>query len=244
MNIVGILVIALVVSACASTAEDEAEVRTLKLVNTNVQLAVEYMQRGQLEYAKENVERALALDRDNSNANHIAALLWIRLKDMDKAESYFERAVKLDPKNSEAENNFGVFVCGRGRYLDAIKHFDAALLNPLYKTPEAAAENAGLCLMKAHRASRAETYFRKALNYQPRSGKALLGLAKVSYTRGRMLSARGFLQRYFAAAKDTPEALLLAVKVERALGAKDQQASYELRLKGKFPDSREAQEIR
>lgn len=244
MKKIGILVIALVVSACASTAEDDAEVRKRKLVNTNVQLAVEYMQRGQLDYAKENVERALELDRDNSNANLIAALLWIRLKDMDKAERYFEQAVELDPQNSEAQNNFGVFVCGRGRYLDAIKHFDAALLNPLYKTPEAAAENAGLCLIKAHRVSRAETYFRKALNYQPRATRALLGMAKVSYTKGRMLSARGFLQRYFATGQDTPEALLLAVKVERALGARDQQASYELRLKGKFPDSKEAQEIR
>jgi len=38
--------------------------------------------------------------------------------------------------------------------------------------------------------------------------------------------------------------LLLAFRIERALGAKDAQASYALRLRGKFPDSAEAKQLR
>jgi type IV pilus assembly protein PilF len=45
-------------------------------------------------------------------------------------------------------------------------------------------------------------------------------------------------------ATDTPEVLLLAFRIERALGAKDAQATYALRLRGKFPQSGEAKQLR
>lgn len=233
----------LLLAACASTKDDPEALKKRKFVNTQVQLAVGYMRRGQLSYAKENVDRALAIDNENSNANHVAALLMIRLKRTADAEMHFKRSVEKDSKNSGAQNNYGVFLCDQGRYLDAVQRFDVAIANPLYKTPFAAAENAGLCLIKARRYKSAEKYFRMALEYRPRSPKALLGMAQLSYKRGRMMPARGFLQRYFAASKDTPEALLLAIKVERALGSRDQLATYKLRLRGKFPDSKEAQSI-
>ena len=233
----------LLLVACASTEDDPETIKKRKLVNTQVQLAVGYMRRGQLDYAKEKVDKALALDEENSNANHVAALLMIRLKRNTDAEMHFKRSIEKDSKNSGAQNNYGVFLCDQGRYLEAVHRFDVAIENPLYKTPFAAAENAGLCLIKARRYKSAEKYYRKALKYYPKSPKALLGMAQLSYRRGRMMQARAFLQRYFGSSKDTPEALLLAIKVERALGSRDQLATYKLRLRGKFPDSKEAQSI-
>ncbi|MBE9516527.1 MAG: type IV pilus biogenesis/stability protein PilW [Proteobacteria bacterium] len=233
----------LFLTACASTENDPASIKKRKLIDTQVQLAVGYMRRGQLDYAKQNVDKALALDNTNTNANHVAALLMIRLKRFADAEMHFKRSIEKDANNSGAQNNYGVYLCDQGRYLEAVNRFDAAIDNPLYKTPFAAAENAGLCLSKAKKYRSAEKYFRMALKYYSKSAKALLGLARISYKRGRMLSARAFLQRYFGASQDTPEALLLAIKVERALGSRDQLATYKLRLRGKFPDSKEAQAI-
>ena len=69
-------------------------------------------------------------------------------------------------------------------------------------------------------------------------------MAKISYDSGKTYSARGFIQRFFEVADDTPESLLLAVKIEGKLRAKDAEASYALRLRGKFPDSPAAQELR
>lgn len=91
---------------------------------------------------------------------------------------------------------------------------------------------------------RAEVFFRQALDIQPKMPAALFYMAKISYETGRFLSARGFLERYFSAHTDTPEALALGVNIEKALGGRDLAASYRLRLKGKFPDSKEAKAAR
>ena len=86
----------------------------------------------------------------------------------------------------------------------------------------------------------AEKYLREALLINPKLSGALFQMAKLSFDTGKNLPARAFIERYFQAAEDTPEALLLAVKIERALQNKNAEASYALRLRSKFPTSVEA----
>jgi len=68
-------------------------------------------------------------------------------------------------------------------------------------------------------------------------------MALISFESGESLAARGFMQRFFEASQDSPESLLLAVKIEKALGARDAQANYAFRLRGKFPNSEEAKQL-
>ena len=51
------------------------------------------------------------------------------------------------------------------------------------------------------------------------------------------------LVNHFEVAEDTPESLLLGVKIERTLVNKDAEASYTIRLRGKFPASPEAEQL-
>lgn len=237
------LVAVLWVAGCASTAEREAEeAKRVRVVENYLQLASGYIQRGQLEFAKENIEKALRVDADHTQANNMMAILQWRLKNYNEAEEYFRRAVS-DRDNAEAHNNYGVFQCERGRTDEAEASFKRAIANPLYRTPAHANENAGLCLYRARRPARAETYFREALKIEPRLPNSLLHMARLTFDSGRALAARGFMQRYFQATQDTPEALLLAVQIERALKNKDEEASYAVRLRGKFPTSPEAQQL-
>lgn len=235
----------LLLAGCVSTAQREAEeAKQQQLLQTNIQLANGYLQRGQLDFAKEKLDKALAIDPDNSQANNMMALLQWRFKNFDEAEKYFKRAVGEDKKNSEAQNNYGAFLCERNRVAEAEIWFRRAVSNPLYKTPAAAYENAGLCFYKVKAYEKAEVDFRQALKIDPRLPNSLYHMARISYESGRTLAARGFLQRYFEVAKDTPQVLLLAVKVEHALKNKDEEASYAVRLRGKFPTSPEAQQLR
>ena len=209
----------------------------------NTQLAAVYMQRKQYEVARDHVTKALTIAPEHPAANNVMAVLQWRLKNYDEATKYFKKTIKLDPKNAEARNNYGAFLCERGEINEAVKQFDIAIADPQYPTPAQANLNAGRCLMKKPAPREAERYLREALRLSPKTREALLTMAQISYDSGRTYSARGFLQRYFEVSEDTPESLLLAVKVESALGAKDAEASYALRLKGKFPNSPEAQEL-
>ena len=69
-------------------------------------------------------------------------------------------------------------------------------------------------------------------------------MAKLSFETGRYLPARGYLQRYVAAAKHTAESLWLGIQIEQQLGDKDAISSYALLLKNTFPDSDQARLLR
>ena len=231
--------------ACASSAERQAEQdRKLRLADTYTQLGVGYMQRGQLDVALENLNQALELNPDSVHTNNMMALLRWRLKEYAEAEKFFRKALDSEKGNSEAWNNYGVFLCERGRYDDAERAFTRALADPLYKTPAEANVNAGMCQMRKPSPTLAEKYFRAALEINPKQPRALMEMTKLSYNAGRTVSARAFMQRYFEVGEDTPEVLLLATKIESALGNRDAEASYAVRLRGKFPDSAEAGELK
>lgn len=238
------LLLCTVLAGCASSAERQAEQDKLnKRVETHVLLGSGYMQRGQLDVAKQELDKAYRLVPDNSQVNNMMALLQWRLNNPDEADRHFRKAVAAEPPDPEAWNNYGVFLCERGKIDEAVTWFQKAISNALYRTPEEANLNAGICLMKKPAPTVAEKYFREALRINPRLPGALYQMAKISLDLGRALPARGFIERYFQAAEDTPEGLLLAVKIERVLRNKNAEASYALRLRSKFPTSPEAGQL-
>jgi type IV pilus assembly protein PilF len=235
----------IVLVGCASTAERQAEQKKIDdRADTHVMLGARYMQRGQLEIAKQELDKALAESPDNSQANNMMAVLQWRIKNLREADRYFRKALDNDEKNSSAHHNYGAFLCEQGKIDEAVRHFDVAANDALYSYTAEVDLNAGICLMKKPSPAAAEKYFREALRINPRLSGALYQMAKLSFDTGHRLSARGFMQRYFQSADDTPEALLLAVRIEHALRNKDAEASYALRLRGKFPDSPEAGQLR
>lgn len=231
-------------AGCASSAEREAEQeKTRKLVETHVMLGSGYLQRGQLDVAKEELGKALRAAPDDSQANNIMGVLQWRLKYYAEAERHFRRALENDGKNASAHHNYGAFLCDRGQVDQSLRYFRAAADDPLYPYAAEVNLNAGVCLMKKPAPMAAEKYFREALRLNPRLPGALHQMARISWDSGQPLSARGFIERFLQTAEDTPEILLLAVKVERALHNKNAEASYAVRLRGKFPTSPEVAQL-
>ena len=133
-----------------------------------VKLAVAYMQQGQMEQALKKAKRGLRLDPNSSGANNVIALLYERLGDNELAERLYKRAVRLDPRDPYIRNAYGSFLCARERYEEADQEYVQALRNPLYKTPEVALTNAGICAGRNSKMEQAESYFRRALQANPR----------------------------------------------------------------------------
>lgn len=244
IRLVAVTVLALALGACASGPEREAErARTQQIVHTQVQLAAGYIERGQLDIARQHLDKALELDADSPAANSLMGVLQWRLERYDEAERHFRRSLRTEPPEPELQNNYAVFLCARGKFDDAIKLFDEVAGNPAYRTPAAAFENAGLCLMRRPAPAAAEQYFRKALERNPQQSKSLLNMARLSHNKGQNLAARGFMQRYLQISPDSAESLLLATRIERALRDRNAEASYALRLRNKFPNSPEAAQL-
>lgn len=204
-----------------------------------VKLSVEYMRRGELDTALKKIKRGIEVDPNNADAHNVIALIYDQLGETAAAESHFRRALTLQPRNSYYYNAYGAFLCKRDRYPEAERAFQQALSNPLYRTPEIALTNAGICAKKANNLAQAQEYLRRALQHNPKIGPALLNLAEISHVGGQLPAARKYLNRFHEVSQSTPQSLWLGIQIERQLGDKHALASYEMQLRGRFPDSEE-----
>ena len=153
------------------------------------------------------------------------------------------RALELAPNDSEIRQNWGWFLCTHGRPQESLPEFDAALRNPLYRTPDIALVNAGRCAEDTGERRRAEEYFKRALSVNPGSMTAAYSLSLLAYKEGRLDEARLLMRRVMQQAAPPPEALYLGMCVERKLGDRASETSYVSQLRNRFPDSAEARAI-
>lgn len=213
-------------TACSSLPpiEPEQPVRSndpmsnLSASDVFTQMGVRYMEAGQYQIALGDLEKALEYDDENSETYNALGVLHERLEEPAKAEAAFKRALTLKPDHYGARNNYGRFLCGRGRFDEAFQQFRIVTGTKLYSQPWIPLTNAGVCAKSAGRLAEAEVYLRQALEANPSFPPALLELARVSRERGNNLAARGLLQRYLAAVGPTRESLQLSLEVETALG--------------------------
>ncbi|MBC7982371.1 MAG: type IV pilus biogenesis/stability protein PilW [Candidatus Obscuribacterales bacterium] len=239
-----IVATSLLLSACGGSKTVLDQSQREQAATYNYQLGVDYFRQGNFAQAKEKLERSLEQDPRNAQTHMAAGLLYDRLGEQDNAESHFARAASLDPKNPELLNNYAVYLCRRGKYERGEKIALEAASDQLYKTPEAAWLNAGFCARDSGELKRAEQHFRRALAIQPRFAPVLLELADVQFRATQYLPARGFLERYSAAAPATPASLWWGVRIERALGNEAQAGDYARRLRSEFPNADETRQLR
>ena len=209
----------------------------------HTELAAQYYDRGQLGVALEELSLALKSKSDYAPAYNVRGLVRMALHEDQQADEDFQYSLRLNSNDPDSHNNYGWFLCKRGKELDSIKHFMAALKNPLYSTPGKAYLNAGLCSMKAGNTKDAEEFLQNALTAQPNMPEALLALANLSFTKEDYAGAKSYFMLYKRnnVSPLTAENLWLAVRIERKLGDKIAENSYAMQLRKNFPDARETQ---
>ncbi|MBL8526281.1 MAG: type IV pilus biogenesis/stability protein PilW [Burkholderiales bacterium] len=206
----------------------------------HTELAALYYSRGNHGVALQESMVAIEADPQYGPAYNVLGLVQMELKEDTAADRSFQQALAINPNDSEANNNYGWFLCNRGREKEAIAYFLAAVRNPLYQTPGLAYTNAGVCSLKLGQDNEAESYLLQALKLQPGQPRALQALAEVHYRRGDYSGAKQLVGRFLEVAQPTPEVLWLGVLSARQLGDRNAEASYGTQLRRRFPDSKEA----
>src|SRR4030042_4357047 len=125
-----------------ASAEEQAEARQRAQVHTD--LGAAYFSAGQLGVALEELNLAIRADSSFAPAYNMLGLVYMTLRENDKAEENFRRSLSLSGTDSDTNNNYGWFLCQRGKIDDSIRYFMAALKNPLSTTPEKPYFNRGL----------------------------------------------------------------------------------------------------
>lgn len=235
------LMTAVLLSACQTNPQSSnqgiyGESPVTERARAHSDLASAYFQQNKYEIALNEFTIATQIDPNYSPAYNGLALVQAALGEDAKADANFKKAIQIDPKSSESHNNYGGFLCARKRYDESITHFLEAVKNPLYTTPNLAYANAGICSARKNDTKNAEIYLNKALEIQPLTYSAAYQLAEIQFKRGEVVAAKKSLQNVLVAAP-SPEALWLAIKIERILGGRDNEASYALQLRQQYPNS-------
>lgn len=248
MKLFKLVLIVSLLTGCASSgggsgsAPQVDATRAQAIARIHTELAAAYYERAQYVVSLQEIAVALQADGNYAPAYTVRALVRMALREDDQADADFRRSLQLDGMNSETYNNYGWFLCQRGREKESLKQFQAALKNPLYATPEMAHVKLGVCSMKIGMRKEAESSLQRALILRPGMPEALYGMAEWSYAGGDYAGAKSYFLRFSQGTPDlTAEQLWLAVRIERKMHDRISEASYALKLRKRFPDSRETQ---
>lgn len=204
----------------------------------HTELGAEYFRLKRFDVALEEFSTAVDRSPNYALAYNGLGLVHAALGDQVRAEEAFKRAIQLQPANSESHNNYGRFLCEQGKYEASQKEFLQAVKNPLYKTPQVALYNAGVCALRAQQKTQAENFFFQALQVDPLAHASAYQLANLQFNRNEPALALNTLQNSVNVAP-SPESLFLAVRISRALQMADDANYYSVQLHKLFPNANE-----
>jgi type IV pilus assembly protein PilF len=236
-------VAALILTACVTKSTPLHMANQKEAAADNTQLGIQYMNQGNLSLAKTKLDRAVEEDPSNPNVHSARAMLFERMNQLGKADEEFRTALRLAPQDPDVVNNYAVYLCQNGRTDEGVKRFLEAAHNPLYHTPQAAYTNAGVCLRAAKRDDEARVDFDAAIQVRPNDAEAAFQLATLDFDHGQLSAARTRIDGYVGTYVETPDLLLLGVRVARAQRDVVAAQRYARRLQLDFPGSDQARAL-
>jgi len=172
-------------------------------------LAVEALGQGRWPDALREFDAALAIDDGFADAHRGRGLvLDLGFGRLDDAERSYRRAIQLRPTFSEAHNDLGQLLARTGRSDEAIREFDAALENMLYKEPFVARCNKGLAIYRAGRRDEGLVQLRACVAGTPTYCRGHRDLGRALLDERRTKEALDELSSYARYCERVPDAHL------------------------------------
>ncbi len=163
------VVLVCLLSACSSmnSVNTEEQNKKIKTAKINAQLGIAYLERHNLQRAKQKLLLSLEQGPNIPESWYSMAYFLEATGNKDDASIYYQKAISVAPTRGDAQNNYGTFLCRNGDYRGSVEHFMLAVKDPTYLNPADAYENAGLCALKIPDKAMAAKYFAQALRQDP-----------------------------------------------------------------------------
>ena len=226
-------------SACVTVSDHPVDDKAA--AKANVDLGVAYLKQGNLQIAKDKLERAQKEDPKSPEVYWAMASLYETMDQPKDAARNYEKALDLSPGNSQIENTYAVFLCRQGDVDRALPLFEKVIADRLYPTPYAAAANAGMCLRDDKRNADARRYFERAIALSPPNFvDAVVGLADLQLEQGDAAGAATTVKNYMAGGSKSAEVLVVGVRAATAQHDCGTAQIYARLVRRDFPNSPQA----
>ncbi|TGD73932.1 type IV pilus biogenesis/stability protein PilW [Mangrovimicrobium sediminis] len=240
----GLLIATLLLSACITTTEggftEKADPK--EALELRVELARKYIGEGDWENAKRNLKMAYEMDPNNAEVHEAFALVYQSTGEFELAEQSYKTAIRLNRGFSRARNNYAAFLYSQARYREAAEQLEYVVKDSLYQARPQAFVNLGLCREQLFESAAAEQAFMRALTMDRTNSIALLELAVLRYEAEDYPTAGKYYGTYRTVVRQqSARGLWLGIRLARANGDADAEASYALALANLYPESAEYQ---
>lgn len=236
-----LLLAASLLVGCSSSKPDKDE--PAAAVQTRLQLGLEYLNQGDMQSARKNLQKALDVAPKDYRTQLGMALYNQRIADNAAAQHYYQQALNLAPDNGAVLNNYGAFLCSLGQYVQAQQQFSAAMQAPDYGQVADSLENAGYCFLKAGQTDEARKLLTRALKIDPDKGIPLLVEADKQFGEGKRLQAQLLLDSYQHVLPASADSLWLQIRFAALADRQDSVQRYGKQLARSFPQSKQYQQF-
>ncbi|MNM24170.1 Beta-barrel assembly-enhancing protease [compost metagenome] len=238
----GTLLAAGLLVGCSGSAPEEKDALP-EAGQTRLQLGLEYLKQGDLNAARQNLEKAADAAPQDYRTQLAMALYEQRIGENSAAEQRYQQALKLAPNNGTVLNNYGAFLCSLGQYVPAQQQFSAAAVAPDYGQVADSLENAGYCFLKAGQNDEARTLLTRAMKIDPDKGTPLLVEAEKQFGEGKRAQSQLLLDSYQHVLPASADSLWLQIRFAALAGRQDSVQRYGKQLSRSFPQSKQYQQF-
>ena len=207
-----------------------------------VQLGLGYLRQGLSEQAKVPLQKALALDNQDADANAALALVFQVQAEPELADQYFQKALAVRPHDPRLLNNYGSFLYQQERYEQAAGYFQQAATDTLYPERSRVFENLGVTSVRLGQRENARQQLEKALHLNQRQPRALLEMAQLSFEDRHYVPARDYYERFSLLSGQNARSLLLGVRLATVHEERDKAARFGQQLERLYPGTPEYQQ--
>jgi len=207
---------------------------------TRMSLGLNYLQRGDMQQAKYNLEKARQLAPDLSEIDNALAYYFQQVGELEQAEKAYRASIRKDSNNPDTYNNFGSFLCQINKYREAEELLQAAIKRPGYIRVADSYENLAFCALAQKDYPRYQQFLRQSLQHNSNRTSALYNMAVIEYAMGNLAEAKKWQSRLHQLGQVSPEATLIRYLVAYQSGDVVEQQTAEKFLLSVYPASSEA----
>lgn len=222
----------------------KSDIDEVAAARARVQLGLSYLQKGDAEQAKYNLDKAVEFAPQLEAVHLGLAHFYQHVGEVKLARSSYRRAINAQDASGDSLNNFGVFLCQQGDFTGAEALILRAVKTPKYTRTAASYENLGVCSRKASQIEKARNYFAMALKYDPRRKTSRLELTELAIEQTDFVLASAQLAQYHRVALISPESLALGIAIARGLDDGPGVKKFGIQLLARFPSSFQAKQYR
>lgn len=241
-----LLVIAGVLTGCVTTGGHVDPMKSTEGRNqardAYIELGIGFLTQGSTEKAKAPLKSALEIDPSSAEAHAALAVVFQQEMEPQLAEQHYRKALSLKGNDARLLNNYGGFLYEQKRYKEAREAYLKASTDTLYSERSRVFENLGLTALQLNMNDEAEQYFQRSLRLNSRRPVAQLQMALLSYQAKQYVPARNYYEGYSQLAPQTPQSLLLGIRLAKVFDERDMAASLGLQLKRLYPGTPEYQQ--